>query len=376
MIPNFMAVYLMSSRQYKMSRSFRNLFSPDSRKLLMSHFLYRSFFLVFLSSLSLQVYAAKTDIVFLKNGDRVTGEVKSLEKGKLEFSTDHMGTVHIECEDIQEIVSDIGQTVELTNGQRFYGPLAKPDSGDLLMVDTTQGTVGVGINDVISMYPVEATFWERLDISASLGFSWDKASSVGKYNLGVEAEYRNPRFITRADLSTEVTTQEGRDDTGRAQFELSHLVYRQNKRYHQIFGMLESNDELGIDLRTLLGAGYGWVPIRSQKNWFSVGTGLAVNHEVPQAGDSETNLEAVASMTYDYYQYSHPERRFRVDLLVFPSLTDFGRWRANFNTNFTLEFIKDLYWKLDIYASYDSDPVSFRASSSDYGVISSLAYKF
>ena len=342
----------------------------------MRKFLFRSFFLILFCFVCLPAYAAKTDIVFLKNGDRVTGEVKSLEKGKLEFKTDHMGTVLIEWEDIQEIVSDIGQTVELTNGQRFYGPLAKPDSGDLLMVKTTEGTVGVGIDDVISMYPVEATFWERLDISASLGFSWDKASSVGKYNIGVDAEYRNPRFITRATLSTEVTTQEGRDNTERAQFDVSHLVYRQNKRYHQVFGMLESNDELGIDLRTLIGAGYGWVPIRSQKNWFSLGTGLAVNHEVPLVGESETNLEAVGSLTYDYYQYSHPERRFRANFLVFPSLTDLGRWRANFDTDFTLELVTDLYWRLSFYANYDSDPVSLQASSIDYGVVSSLGYKF
>ena len=49
--------------------------------------------------------AEKTDIVVLKNGDKITGEVKGLERGKLEFSTDSMGTVSIEWEDIQEILS-------------------------------------------------------------------------------------------------------------------------------------------------------------------------------------------------------------------------------------------------------------------------------
>ena len=44
---------------------------------------------------SATAWAAKTDIVLLKNGDRVTGEVKSLERGKLTLSTDSMGTVYI-----------------------------------------------------------------------------------------------------------------------------------------------------------------------------------------------------------------------------------------------------------------------------------------
>ena len=332
--------------------------------------------LIALLSISPLGFAERTDLVFLHNGDRITGEVKSLHRGKLEFKTDSMGTLYIEWEDIAEIVSDIGQSVELTNGQRFYGSLGKPENRDMMLVDTNDGTVGVSITDVIAMYPVEAGFWDRLDLSASLGFSWDKGSNVGKYNIGVDAEYRNPRFITRASASTEVTTQEGRDDTSRATIEANHLVFRRNKRYHSIFGNIEKNDELGIDARGLIGAGYGWVPLRSNRNWFSVGIGLAANHEIPLEGEDETNLEAVGMLTYDYYKYSDPERSWKTSLVVFPSVTDFGRYRANFDTVFRLEFISDLFWKLDFYLAYDSEPISTKASSIDYGVTSSLEYKF
>jgi hypothetical protein len=342
----------------------------------MHRFLARALGVVALLTISTAATAAKTDIVILHNGDRITGEAKSLERGLLEFSTDSMGTVYIEWKDIQEIVSNTGQAVELTNGQRFYGPLNKTENSDMVSVKTPEGPVGVSTDDIISLYPVEAGFWDRLDLSFSLGFSWDKASNVGKYNIGVDAEYRNPRFITRASLSSEVTTQESRDDTSRANFDVSHLVYRRSKRYHMLFGSLERNDELGIDLRTLVGAGYGTVPIRSQSNWFSVGGGLAVNHEVPLEGESETNLEAVGMLSYDFFRYSTPERRFRVDFLVFPSLTDIGRWRATFDTTFKLEIFKDLFWDLDFYTSYDSAPVSRVGETIDYGITSSFGYKF
>lgn len=327
-------------------------------------------------SISLSAHADKTDVVYLHNGDRITGEIKSLFRGRLEFSTDHMGTVFIEWEDIREIVSDTGHAVELTNGQRFYGPLDKPENADMLMVKTEQGTVGVGTLDVIAMYPVEASFWERLDINFSLGLSWDKASSVGKYNVGVAAEYRTPETISNAELSTEVTTQEGRDDTTRANFDVGHLVFRGNKRFIQYFGTLENNDELGIDVRAAVGAAYGWAPIRSNRNWFGLAGGLDVNHEVPVDGDDETNLEAVGSLVYQYYKYANPERKFGVNLLVFPSITDFGRWRANFNMDYDIEFVDDFFWKMDMFATYDSDPISRDASNSDYGVVSSVAYKF
>ena len=38
----------------------------------------------------------KTDVVYMNNGVRVTGEIKSLLRGRLEFKTDHMGTLLID----------------------------------------------------------------------------------------------------------------------------------------------------------------------------------------------------------------------------------------------------------------------------------------
>ena len=38
-------------------------------------------------------WAQKTDIVALKNGERITGEVKELKFGKLEYSTDDVETI-------------------------------------------------------------------------------------------------------------------------------------------------------------------------------------------------------------------------------------------------------------------------------------------
>ena len=47
--------------------------------------------------LSLSAQAApKTDIIIFKNGDKLTGEIKSLKRGKLSFNTDATGTISIE----------------------------------------------------------------------------------------------------------------------------------------------------------------------------------------------------------------------------------------------------------------------------------------
>jgi hypothetical protein len=349
------------------SRDFWNIPMPGNKTFL---------FCLLLLLFSTPAQAEKTDVVYLHNGDRITGEAKSLDRGKLEFKTDHMGTVYIEWEDIAEIISTTGQAVELANGQRFYGPLHKPDDSNMMIVSTEQGAISVGTLDVVNMYPVEAGFWDRLDLSASVGFSWDKASSVGKYNLGLSAEYRNPRFLSRADFSSEVTTQQNKDDTARANFSFNHLVFKPGARFMSYFGTMDRNDELGIYMRALAGAGYGWAPIRSNRNWFYLAGGLSVNHEIPNEGSEETNLEAVGMVNYEYYRYTTPERKFTSRLTVFPSVTDFGRWRADFTTDFRFEMFDDLFWVMEFFTNYDSDPISVDASNIDYGVISSVAYKF
>ncbi len=47
--------------------------------------------------------APKTDVVIFKNGDRLTGEVKSLERGRLRFNTDATGTNSIEWDVIASL---------------------------------------------------------------------------------------------------------------------------------------------------------------------------------------------------------------------------------------------------------------------------------
>lgn len=336
----------------------------------------RIFLLLILIFFCQSTWAEKTDIIYLKNGDRLTGEIKSMGRGKLQLSTDHMGTVAIEWEQILQIFSKTDHSVELTNGQRFYGALEKPDNENSLVVQTPLGPANINIEDVFAMYPVEASFWERLDLNVDLGLSWDKGSEVGKYNFGMDAIYRRQKSITQASLSAEVTTQDKGTDTRRSSLTFMHNVFSPTKRFTSYFGNLESNDQLGVDLRALAGAGYGWVPVRTQRNWFSFALGLDVNHEIPITGEPETNLEGVGWLTYEYYKFDTPELSVKTTLQVFPSITDFGRVRLGFSSDLRWEIFTDLYWVLNFYADYDNQPISVMADVSDYGVVTSIGYKF
>ena len=104
--------------------------------------------------------------------------------------------------------------------------------------------------------------------------------------------------------------------------------------------------------------------------------GLDVNHEIPAEGNEETNFEGVLGVSYEYFKFAIPKKSFKSELTVYPSITGGSRVRAEFKTNFDIELVRDFFWVLGFYTSYDSKPISRDAATVDYGINSSLAYKF
>src|SRR5678810_964877 len=90
----------------------------------MSTFASRPFARVIVGSLSLLLGAAvakaqKTDSVWIKNGDRITGEVKSLSRALLKYSTDDLGTIYIEWDKVVRISSKATFEVQVNTGQKL-----------------------------------------------------------------------------------------------------------------------------------------------------------------------------------------------------------------------------------------------------------------
>ena len=67
--------------------------------------------------------APKTDIVLFKNGDRLTGELLSLKRGRLNLNTHATGTIAIEWDKISGVISKQHIQIETGSGIRYFGTL-------------------------------------------------------------------------------------------------------------------------------------------------------------------------------------------------------------------------------------------------------------
>ena len=84
--------------------------------------------------------AAKTDVLVLRNGDRLTGEVDVLERGKLQFKMDDMGTLQIEWDKVASVTAKASSTAT-TSGAGATSALWSPgpQPGELRIVQNDFG---------------------------------------------------------------------------------------------------------------------------------------------------------------------------------------------------------------------------------------------
>jgi putative salt-induced outer membrane protein YdiY len=319
--------------------------------------------------------ADKTDVLVLKNGDRITGEVKKLERGKLRYSTDSMGTIYVEWKDVQGLVSKEYYRLRLSDGRRFYGTLSDAGGLGTLTVAGERGTDALPLIDFVGITPIDDTWRDRTDSTVGAGYSYAKSSRITRAHLYANFEYTGEKRVLSGDLRTELS-DDGDETSTSARATGVYEKLRPNRVYR--FGVVqaEQNDELDLDLRLLLGAGIGRSFVETNRRRLRAAGGLAVAQEESGDGTSNTELEGVLFATYDSFLFDTPKLDLTSSLAVYPGLTEAGRVRANYDVTLRREFVEDFFWDLGLAGTYDTDPNSDDAAKSDYSITTGLSYEF
>jgi hypothetical protein len=87
-------------------------------------------------------------------------------------------------------------------------------------------------------------------------------------------------------------------------------------------------------------------------------------------------VEGLAVITFKRFYYSFPKLSVDAQYTIFPSLSDWGRIRMNFQVNTSVEIFKDFNVGLSFYDNYDNRPPAGAASKNDFGVNFTIGYFF
>ena len=368
---------------------YSNRGNPEQPVLIRSHagiYEIMSYFSRFLAaalllSVAMSAGAAKTDAVLLVNGNTITGEIKSLEFGALRYSTDSMGTVSIDWEDIVSITTRQTLQVEVSDGTRYFGVLDSADDRFQIKVRTQTEEVGLHTSRIVRMTPIDAeeSFFERLDGSFSFGFDTEKSSEVTTLRTAADNGYRTRLYLGGLNATINVTDQPGSSEENQTQrrenIGLNYQRFRGSRWFTDWTMGWERHDELGILSRYSLGAALGRYLVQTNRNQFSMTGGVNITRE-SFIGEDESTRNAEGKIQVRYLHRSIvPESSVTFTSNIFPLLEDLSQYRAETDLIFRREFIDDLYFDVTLSHSYNSAPPT-GAQKVDYTVTTSIGYSW
>ncbi|HTM30668.1 MAG TPA: DUF481 domain-containing protein [Vicinamibacterales bacterium] len=319
--------------------------------------------------------AQKTDVVTLVNGDTLTCEIKLLDRGRLQVSTDHLGTVYIEWDKVVSVTAARLFRVETASGLRLLGRLTTTSPARLDVIQET-GPVEVDGFDVVYIAPIGRRFWSQIDGGLNVGLSYTQSSGVAQASFSANALYRRPSLQLTATASSYLTAESDGNDTSRHSLELGGAKYYGRRSLWLLQGGFMRNQELGYDLRATVSGGIGSFLARSNHNVLAVGGGLSTSREIPVEGESRQQLDALLAVRQSYFRYDTPKTDVATSLYVYPGLSDWGRVRLELDSRLNRELLKDFTIGFTIYDSYDSRPPTEGARKNDVGLSLTIGWTF
>jgi hypothetical protein len=223
---------------------------------------------------------------------------------------------------------------------------------------------------------IEASFWKRLSGRVDLGFAYTKSSDLAEFNTDASVEFIRPKFSAEFALSSLIQRQQGGSDTTRNAGSFTYTRSFENRRF--ALGRLSAaqNRELGFDLRAAFSGAWGTYFLRSQGNEIAAAAGLSVNREVPVAGETTTNLEALVGLDWANFAYDFPKTDIEISTLLYVGLTEWGRYRVDLQGRISRELFKDFTLVVKGFYDYDSRSATTGERQDDYQISLALGYTF
>jgi putative salt-induced outer membrane protein YdiY len=324
----------------------------------------------------------KTDVIWFKNGDRITCEILKLEKGylyvKIEYSE---GTISLDWSKIASVVSPQTFVVADKEGKRYTGNLQNQEEKPApkeLNVSVVEGSTHTQLSgtEVVGLKRTDTSIWQNLHGGIDIGLNYAKQQNRIQYNFDSNVLFERAKWNAAADYESNFS---GGGNVSNLRNDLRLTGTRQLRSPHNfavgLSEFLQSNEQQ-LDLRTTLGGGFGHIFSNTNHSLLAAYGGAVWNRE--HYSSEATNpiadsAEAVLGTQVNFFRFK--TTNVLIDARLYPSLTELGRVRFDLNTSLKFRIAKDLDWRFGYFLNYDSRPPQ-NLPKSDYGSTSSLGWTF
>lgn len=316
--------------------------------------------------------AAWADEVWLKNGDRLTGKVLSMEGGALTFKTSYAGDLTIKWGEVANLKTDEPVRIVLKDERAAQGPLA-PGQGGQISVKGEQGQPATAIQ----LSSVRSINRKPLKIAARVNVG----ASVSTGNTDQQQIYADGEFTARTDRNRfalgALYKRAEADDVKTEDKALGYMKYDRfftKKWYGYAKATGETDEFKDLDLKTTIGAGAGYQFFESERTNLSVDAGLAYVHENYYVAENRSYASGAWGLRFDHFIVLKTLQYFLYHT-GFQSLEDSDDLTLYTQTGFRIPLFMNLNLTAQMNWDYNNNP-SPGKDRSDYTYILSIGYLF
>lgn len=308
--------------------------------------------------------------IHLSDGTVVYGSILNLVDGEgLVVDTAHMDSVTIDWEAVVSVVDTEVVEVELYDGRSEVGTVSV-EQGVLMINDGK--ALAAASEEVFGITEVKDSFDEQISAYSDIGSNFVRGNSrVSQVSLGAGVGYETSAFKTGLRASSIVNEQTDAPDTRRFTLNADY-AYKLDRGWRALgFYQFESDEQQGLDGRSIFGAGFGKRLINQRRHQLSGIVGLALNVEEFDLSPRNETTEAFIGASYRLRWFVDADLGYT----IFPNLEESGRVRTEFNGSLSFDLLSDLDFKITLYDRYDSDPPQDNKTN-DSGLTLGLSWEY
>jgi hypothetical protein len=336
--------------------------------------------LVVLASLPSSAKATRHDVVIMKNGDHLTGDVKKLENGVLYLETDYFsGSIGLDWLQVEKVQSTAEFQVVLKDGKRSVGKIEKVAAdeapGKDFVVHVQTGEVRVSAPDVVTIESQKQSFWRQLTGAVDFGVDFTSGNSQTSLSSDASANYLATKWMGGANFTSSFSGQSGGSKTNLVEVQTLDGVFMSRNSFIAGLGDFLHSSQQGLNLRTTLGGGYGRYWLRTDHNSLVWLAGAVFTHEDFESSSqpSKENVEALLGFQYQVFRFDRYSMQSQI--FLYPGLSDAGRVRTTTKTTFSVKLSNNFHTDFSFWDNFDSRPPS-NAKGNELGISNSIGWTF
>jgi len=318
---------------------------------------------------------AQNDTIVVKNGNVLYGEIKKLRSSVLTMETPYSDSdFNIDFSEVTELKIQKLCFVILTGGRRLTGYVKSEKPNEFTLTDRYGIKATYQINELVVLDELDDAFWKRIRGYIDVSYNLTKANNTSQLTVGGGLSYRGPKWLSSAKINALNSNQDNTEQISRtdANAELQRTLPRNWYLLSNLSYL--SNTEQSLDARYSIRAGGGRYLALTNKLAWGLSSGLNYNIEnFSDATADRESTELFLGTNVDMFDYK--DWSLKSNLIVFPSLSESGRWRVDYNLDIKWDLPLDFYIKTNLQFNYDNRAAA-TGTNFDYIWTSGIGWSF